>query len=105
MNLKESFVKLSYQEKKIKLLSFLKELKTDDKVIIWTIGVIERHENISESFLEDTYSDLIDFANFIKNNNEKEAVKKLESISKNLKEISIKEEKEKKNVDDILNQL
>jgi hypothetical protein len=102
---KEKFLQLNYQQKRQKVLLFLKNLKTDDKIIIWIIQVIESHLNISEVFLKDTYFDLLDFADLVKSDNDRLVVEKIQKSTKRIKDISIQEQKEKDDADQILDQI
>jgi hypothetical protein len=55
--------------------------------------------------LEDTYYDLLDFADLVHKNNQEKFTGKMESMSKNLQDMVLQEQAEKNHADDILNQL
>jgi hypothetical protein len=105
MRQKEAFQKLNYEEKRLKVLAFLKSITSNNVAITWTIEIIERRKDISEKFLEDTYYDLLDFADLVHKNNQEKFTGKMESMSKNLQDMVLQEQAEKNHADDILNQL
>lgn len=110
MNLSErkvEFQKLDYNKKKQKILTFLYNIKTYNSIIQETINIIQKHTNIDENFLEETYSDLIEFAYLIDKNEEEKAERKIINIRKKIENIQTREAEERdiENIDNILEKI
>jgi len=104
---KNKFKSLSYEKKREKILILLWKIQVKEKIIEETIKLIQENGSISESFLEDTYMDIIDFAEVLRNEVTKKLIAKLQ---KNRDAIyTIKEEekdlKKKEHIEEILEQI
>ena len=104
---KNKFKSLSYEKKREKILILLWKIQVKEKIIEETIKLIQENGSISESFLEDTYMDIIDFAEVLRNEETKKLIAKLQ---KNRDAIyTIKEEekdlKKKEHIEEILEQI
>ena len=75
--LKESFKKLNKEEKQKKLYLFLVKIDHWDETINKIKTLLEKGTTTSESFLIETYFDLLDFANALKESNKKKAISHL----------------------------
>ena len=99
---KLDFKKLTREQKQRKLFLFVKELDHWDETLHALRIFLEEKNNISEDFLEDTYFDLLNFAETLRREEIKKASLHLKIAKEKLKKYIKIEKEDHVKADDIL---
>ena len=99
---KEDFKKLNNKEKQQKLYLFVEKLDFWDELLHTLKVFLEEKTKISDDFLIETYFDLLDFADALKENNRNKVLLHLKITQERLKKFTQLEKKERENADFIL---
>ena len=108
MNLEKKvseFKKLSFEDKKAKVLKMLGILKWSENLFDDLYNIVNNLENISEDLLISIYSTIQSAIENMDNEKIKNDIAKMEKIKKRLQKIKEMEEKEKDDPEKLLEQL
>jgi len=99
------FKKLSFEDKKAKVLKMLEILKWSVSLFDDLYNIVNNLENVSEDLLVSIYSTIQSAIENIDNEKIKNYIDKMEKIKKHLQKIKEMEEKEKDDTEKLLEQL
>ena len=101
------FSKLDYEYKKNTLIEMLSWLKDSDENFAKLFDILKTHKNLEANLLDSIYSDILEFADAIKNWEMWVQIYKINLLGQKIKKIQELEnlEREKENPEMLLNQI
>lgn len=103
----DAFQTLSFEDQKVKMLLILTDLKDADQVFLDLLDIVQNNSSIDSRFLVETYTDIMDFADTIRENDVHASFEKLTLLQQKIQNIREMEllDRAKENPDAILDQL